>query len=71
MVTRAMISFDIEKEGRWYHILIPNGAPYTEACDSLNEVITMIQDQQKAEAEKLASEQSLTASEAVTPEVVA
>ena len=54
MVTRAMISFDVVKNDRWYHILVPNGAPFEEACDAMRDVITMIEEQQKAEAAKVA-----------------
>ena len=48
MITRAMISFDIQKEDRWYHFLIPNGAPYAEAQEALAQAIAFIEQEQKA-----------------------
>jgi hypothetical protein len=61
-----MISFDVMKEERLYHVLIPNGAPFQEAKDVLNEVLVVLEAQEKADKEK--AEQATTIE---TPEIVA
>ncbi len=61
MSIRAMISFDVMKEERLYHVLIPNGSPFQEARDVLNEVMQALDAQEKADkekAEKNAAEQT-------------
>ncbi len=52
MSIRAMISFDIMKEERLYHVFIPNGSPFQEARDVLNDVIQSLDAQEKADKEK-------------------
>lgn len=52
MPIRSIISFDIIKEDRLYQVFIPNGSPFLEAKDVLNEVISMIDAQEKADKEK-------------------
>jgi len=66
MSIRAMISFDVMREERLYHVLIPNGSPFQEAKEVLAEVLGSLELQEKADKEK--AEQA-TAIE--TPEVVA
>lgn len=66
MSIRAMISFDVMKEERLYHVLIPNGAPFQEAKDVLSEVLVVLEAQEKADKEK--AEQATTIE---TPEIVA
>lgn len=65
MSIRAMISFDVMKEERLYHVLIPNGAPFQEAKEALAQVLGTLELQEKADKEKA---QQATPIE--TPEVV-
>ncbi len=65
MSIRAMISFDVMKEDRLYHVLIPNGAPFQEAKEALAQVLGTLELQEKADKEKA---QQATPIE--TPEVV-
>lgn len=70
MNTRAMITFDVQKEDRYYHFLIPNGSPYQEAKDALAEVIGLIDEQEKASKEAKPDVQEAAPTE-VAPEIVA
>lgn len=58
MSIRAMISFDVMKEDRLYHVLIPNGSPFQEARDVLTEIIQLLDTQEKADKEKAEQTQS-------------
>lgn len=51
MITRSMISFDVEKNKSWFHIQMTNGVAFQDAFDALTEVIDElknIQAQQQA-----------------------
>jgi len=64
MSIRALISFDVQKNERYYHVMVPNGAPYQEAREAILEVIERIDNQ-----EKLSKEIDKTASEIAGSEV--
>lgn len=68
MAIRAMISFDVIKGERLYHVLIPNGSPFQEAKDVLNEIIESLSAQEKADQE--AREAQPQPESEVQPEVV-
>ena len=74
MSIRAMISFDVMKEDRLYHVLIPNGAPFQEAKDVLYEVLFLLETQEKADKEKAEQKETAQGEETTpieSPEVVA
>jgi hypothetical protein len=54
MSIRAMISFDVMKNERLYHILIPNGSPFVEAREVLLDIIDNLEEQEKADKAKSA-----------------
>jgi len=58
MVNRGLISFDIEKNKMWYHLLLPNGAAYEDALAVLDEIKNALIEQQKAAAEQQAEQKS-------------
>ena len=69
---RAMISYDIEFNGRMYHILVPNASPYDDARAVLAQASQALDKEQaekiaQAEAQKQADQQ---VAQDVIPEVV-
>lgn len=74
MSIRAMISFDVMKEERLYQILIPNGSPFQEAKEVLNEIIQVLEAQEKVDkdkAEQKESAQNEKTTQVDSPEIVA
>ena len=65
MSIRAFISFDVQKEERYYHVLVPNGAPYAEAREALMDVVAIIDAQEKASKEQEAEKPAETPAEVV------
>jgi len=64
MSVRAMISFDVMKEDRLYHVLVPNGSPFQEAKDALHEVLFLLETQEKVDKEKAEQKEAAQAEEA-------
>lgn len=74
MSIRAMISFDVMKEERLYQILIPNGSPFQEAKEVLNEIIQVLEAQEKVDKDKAEQKESAQNEETTqvdSPEIVA
>lgn len=53
MSIRAMLSIDVERNNRMYHILIENNSPYDDVQAVLADVSDMLKKQQQAEVDRI------------------